>query len=209
MHLMVLVRRRSTRLLTTALLLLLGLSSVHGQYSQRDTWQQPEKIMDSLGIAPGMIVGEAGAGDGYFAFHLAKRVGGEGKVFANDIDNRALRRLYERCRREGVSNVDTVLGNVDDPLFPKGALDCVVIMLAFHDFEKPVEWMKNVVPALRPGAWLAIIDPDPEKMKRDREHFWTKEKILATMEKTEFSLTRLYTFLERDNIYVYRLKQER
>ena len=187
----------------------LGTPGVHAQSSQRDSWQQPEKIMDSLGIGPGMIIGEAGAGSGYFTFHLSKRAGETGKVYANDIDKKALERIEERCKKERISNITTVIGKVDDPLFPKGELDGVVLMMAFHDFEKPVEWMKNVMPALKPGAFLAIIDPDPDKLKRDRDHFWTKKKVLATMEKTEFELVRLFTFLERDNIYLYRLKAGR
>lgn len=165
--------------------------------------------MDSLGIGPGMVIGEAGAGYGYFTFHLAKRVGGKGKIYANDIDKKALQRIEGRSKEEGVRIITTVMGRVDDPLFPSGKLDGVVIMMAFHDFEKPVEWMKNVVPALKPGAFLAIIDPDPEKVPRDRDHFWSKKKILATMEKTDFVLIHLYTFLERDNIYVYRVKDDR
>jgi tRNA A58 N-methylase Trm61 len=191
------------------LFLTLNVSEVCAQSSQRDVWQQPEKIMDSLGIGPGMIIGEAGAGSGYFTFHLSKRVGAEGKVYANDIDKKALQRIDDRCKEEGVRNITTVMGKVDDPLFPKGELDGVVLMMAFHDFEKPVEWMKNVLPALKPGAFLAIIDPDPEKLERDRDHFWTKEKVLATMEKTEFGLVHIFTFLERDNIYLYKLKANR
>jgi len=195
--------------LIACLYLALNASEVRAQSSQRDVWQQPEKIMDSLGIGPGMIIGEAGAGTGYFTFHLSKRVGENGKVYANDIDKKALQKIEGRYKDEGVRNIVTVTGTVDDPLFPAGKLDGVVIMMAFHDFEKPVEWMKNVLPALKPGAFLAIIDPDPEKLKRDREHFWKKEKVLATMEKTEFRLVRLFTFLERDNIYLYRLKDNR
>jgi ubiquinone/menaquinone biosynthesis C-methylase UbiE len=179
------------------------------QRADRDSWQQPETIMDSLAVGPGMIIGEAGAGYGYFTFHLSKRVGENGKIYANDIDKKALQRIDDRCKEEGVRNITTVMGKVDDPLFPNGELDGVVIMMAFHDFEKPVEWMKNVMPTLKPGAFLAIIDPDPEKLKRDRDHFWTKGKVLATMEKTKFELVRLFTFLERDNIYVYRLKEGR
>jgi arsenite methyltransferase len=182
-------------------------ATAFAQRADRDSWQQPEKIMDSLGIGPGMIIGEAGAGYGYFTFHLSKRVGEKGKIYANDIDKKALQRIDDRCKQEGVQNISTVMGKVDDPLFPPLVLDGVVIMTAFHDFAKPVEWMKNVIPGLKPGAFLAIIDPDPAKLKRDQSHFMTKEKILTTMEKTEFELVHLYTFLERDNIYVYGVKK--
>ena len=191
------------------LALLLTTSAATAQRSERDSWQQPERIMDSLGIGPGMIIGEAGAGSGYFTFHLSKRVGADGKIYANDIDKKALQKIDDKSKEDSVRNITTVTGKVDDPLFPKGELDGVVIMMAFHDFEKPVEWMRNVTPALKPGAFLAVIDPDPEKLKRDRDHFWTKEKVLATMEKTDFKLVRLFTFLERDNIYLYRLNDNR
>jgi len=49
-----------------------------------ESWQPPEQIMDSIGVKPGMRIGEAGAGQGYFTFPLARRVGPKGIVFAND-----------------------------------------------------------------------------------------------------------------------------
>ncbi len=178
------------------------------QRSNRDSWQQPERIIDSLGIKPGMIIGEAGAGEGYFTFHLSRRVGESGRVYANDIDKRALERIEERRKRENTENITTVVGKVDDPLFPSRELDCVVMVMAFHDFEKPVEWVKNVARYMKAGAFLAIIDPDPEKVRSDRSHFMSKEKVLATMQQTDFELARLLTFLERDNIYVFKRKND-
>ena len=65
--------------------------------------QQPEKIMDVIGLKPGMVVGEIGAGDGRFTVHLAKRVGPVGRVFANDIDDRALAELRDRVNRYQIS----------------------------------------------------------------------------------------------------------
>jgi len=179
------------------------------QRSDRDSWQQPEQIIDSLGITSGMIIGEAGAGEGYFTFHLSKRVGENGKVYANDIDKRALQKLNDRAKGEGVHNITTVVGEVDDPLFPTRNLDCVLMMMAFHDFEKPVEWMKNVARYMKADAFLAIVDADPEKVRSDRSHFMTKEKVFATMQKTDFALARLLTFLERDNIYVFKRRNDR
>ena len=82
--------------------------------------------MDAAGIKPGMIIGEVGAGRGRFTMHLARRVGPKGKILANDIDAEGLSYLRERCLRTGISNVETILGEVDDPHFPNEALDMVL-----------------------------------------------------------------------------------
>jgi predicted methyltransferase len=63
----------------------------------RDTQLQPERVMDAVGIRPGMVIGEAGAGRGYFTFKLARRVGDTGRIYANDIDESALAHVRERC----------------------------------------------------------------------------------------------------------------
>jgi SAM-dependent methyltransferase len=81
--------------------------------------------MDSIGVRQGMRVGEAGAGQGYFTFPLARRVGSGGMVFSNDISGESLDVIRERAVREGLKNIRTVVGEVEDPLFPEKNLDLV------------------------------------------------------------------------------------
>jgi ubiquinone/menaquinone biosynthesis C-methylase UbiE len=185
------------------------LNAAFAQYSDRDTWQQPEKIMDVVGVKAGMIIGEAGAGRGYFTFYLSERVGENGRVFANDISERALRTIEEKCEKDSIRNITTIVGEVADPLFPEKTLDMVVMMRAFHDFTKPVEWMRNVIPSMKAGSSLVIIDQDPDRAGEGWHHFMTKEEVLATMAKTDFELVRIETFLQKDNIYIYKLSDEK
>lgn len=112
--------------------------------SRRDERLQPERVMDVIGIRPGMIVGEAGAGRGYFTFKLARRVGASGKVYANDIDGDALDHVRQVCLDEGLANVVTVVGEVEDPLFPVTGLEVVVMVYALHDFSSPVAFLQNL-----------------------------------------------------------------
>ena len=49
-----------------------------------------DKAMELMGIKEGMIVGEAGAGRGFFTFPIARKVGPEGHIYANDIKESAL-----------------------------------------------------------------------------------------------------------------------
>lgn len=174
----------------------------------RDSWQKPEAIMDSLEITAGMIIGEAGAGDGYFTFHLARRVGPEGTVYANDIDNDALEKLRRRMKREDVRNIVTILGEANDPAFPREKLDMIVMMNVFHHIENPLQWMKNVIAGMKPGAPIVFIETDPDKRPSSRSHFLTKKEILVRMRKTRFAFVRTLDFLERDTIYFFTLKTQ-
>jgi ubiquinone/menaquinone biosynthesis C-methylase UbiE len=173
--------------------------------SSRDAQVQPEKLMDAIGVKPGMVIGEAGAGRGYFTFKLSQRVGETGKVYANDIVQRVLDVIDRRCEREGITNITTILGRVEDPLFPKGKLDMVFMIAAFHDFEKKAEWLHNVKPCIKPGGTLVIVEMDPDKWGRGYSHLMTKKEILDTVKKSDFKLDRIETFLPRHNIYIYKL----
>jgi ubiquinone/menaquinone biosynthesis C-methylase UbiE len=173
------------------------------QYTNiRDRDHQPEKVMDVVGVMPGMVIGEVGAGHGYFTFHLSRRVGESGKIYANDISSGALASIRRQCEREGIHNIETVLGEVEDPLLPKGTLDMVFIVNAFHDLAKPVELLDNLIPSLKAGAVVVIVDRDPAKFRDPGGHFLTKEEVLEKIEKSRFELDRIETFLPQHNIYI-------
>ncbi len=147
-----------------------------------------EAAMDAIGLQPGMVVGEAGAGSGYFTLPMARRVGKAGMVYANDIDRRSLASLQSRAKSDGLVNVQTVVGEVDDPLFPRKDLELIVVVHAFHDFDRPVEWLVNARKYLRPGAAVAIIDEDPEN--GGGSHFWSRSRITGYASKAGYTLVK-------------------
>ncbi len=144
--------------------------------------------MDAVGLASGMIVGEAGAGDGYFTLPMARRVGPAGLVFANDISSRALRTLEERAGRAGLANIRTVVGDAEDPRFPRRDFQLIVVVHALHDFSRPVEWLVNAKGYLRPGGAVAVIDRDPEQ--GGDSHFWPRSRIESYAAEAGFELVR-------------------
>lgn len=168
----------------------------------RDRWQQPERIMDSVRVVPGMIIGEVGAGEGYFTFKLAKRVGPEGKIYANDVVSRVLNTIERKCGEQSINNIETVLGQYMDPDFPMDSLDMVVMVYSFHEIGQPVRFLNKTKDYMRAGARLVIIDRDPDKYGGDYGHFLTKKRVVELVEKSDFKLERILTFLSRDNVYV-------
>ena len=63
-------------------------------------WQKPDQIMDALGIADGAVVADLGAGGGWFTMRLARRVGPNGLVYAEDIQPQMIEAISRRVQRE-------------------------------------------------------------------------------------------------------------
>ncbi len=197
---------RRTALALAASLFLIALSGeAQTSNPRRDSIEQPEKVMEAVGVKPGMVIGEIGAGHGYFTFWLAKGVGETGKIYANDIDESALAAIERRRDDEKVANIETVLGTVDDPRLPSGALDMVFVVNAFHDLAKPVELLANLLPALKPGATVVIMDR--EKAKADDSHFLTRAEVEEIVGRSVFEMVRVETFLRYHNLYILKARK--
>jgi ubiquinone/menaquinone biosynthesis C-methylase UbiE len=169
--------------------------------------QPPEQVMDALGLKPGMVIGEVGAGRGRYTVHLASRVGPTGKVYAEDINDGSLDYLRGRLKRAGLSNTEVILGEVDDPLFPKDSLDMVLMVLTYHHLARPIDLLRNLIPALKPGAIVAVLDPDPKKDPGMPESEYTpRSKIREEARRAGFELVRVENFLPKDNLFILRLK---
>jgi ubiquinone/menaquinone biosynthesis C-methylase UbiE len=177
------------------------------QNATRDRVEQPDKVMEATGVKPGMTVGEVGAGAGYFTFWLSRGVGERGKVYANDIDSYALSRIERRMADEKVTNIETVLGTVDDPCLPRASLDMVFIVNAFHDLEKPVELLASLLSSLKPGATVVIMDRDPARFSDTDRHFLTRAQVAEIVDRSVFELVRTETFLRDHNLYILRARK--
>jgi ubiquinone/menaquinone biosynthesis C-methylase UbiE len=181
-----------------------------GKYHPSDAWEgywnrmQPaDKVMDTIGVKPGMMVGEVGAGRGRYAVKIAERIGPEGIMYANDILDSKLDYLNHRCKRDNIPNIVTIKGTVTDPQLPPGKLDFVYIINTYHHLDKPVALLKNVKPALKPEGRLVIIEHTPEKTENSH-HNTPKEIVLKQAKEAGFKLLRIETFLKFDNIYIFK-----
>ena len=161
--------------------------------------QPPGHVMDTIGIAPGLVVAEIGAGRGRYAVQLAVRVGEQGKVYAEDIDKAALQYLESRCSRWGLRNVETIFGSVKDPKLPPATLDVLFIISSYHHFEDPVALLRNARRALKPRGRLAIVEWAP----REGSDYATPEEMEAQMKDAGYSMERLDKSLESNRLYIY------
>jgi len=144
-----------------------------------------EKMMDIAGVKPGMIIGEIGSGGGPFTFRLAERLGKNGKIYANDIVQEAL----DAIDGKGIQNIETVLGEINDPVFPEKNLDMVIMRSVFHDLENPLSMLENIKKYIKPNASCVVIDQLPlDGLPSHPHHVMTEDKILEIIEKSSFKL---------------------
>lgn len=127
--------------------------------SRREEWQKVEDIFKAMGVKPGAVVADVGAGGGFFTTRLARAVGDDGRVYAVDVSANELKRLRERADSEGLKNVEVVQGEVDDPKLPPGSLDAALIVNAYHEMNEHQAMLTKIRAALKPDGRLVIVEP--------------------------------------------------
>ena len=126
----------------------------------RAAWQKPDQIMDALGIADGAHVADIGAGAGWFTTRLARRVGPNGVVYAQDIQPQMLAAIKRRVQSEGLQNVRTVRGEDNSPNLPPHVLDAILVVDAYPEVQVPdrVTFLKNLALGLKPNGRIGIVN---------------------------------------------------
>lgn len=125
---------------------------------ERNQEEQPDKAISELNLKPGMMVGDVGAGTGFYSIKIAKVVRPAGVVFANDIQPGMLEKLSARAAAQHVTNIVTVLGTETDPRLPAGKLDLVVLVDVYHEFSRPQRMLDRIRESLKPNGRLVLLE---------------------------------------------------
>jgi predicted methyltransferase len=128
---------------------------------ERDQWQRPSEIIDSLNLHEGSVVVDFGSGVGYFALKLSPLVGKNGIVVAEDIRQQSLVFLRIRAFLRGQHNLKVVQGEIDDPRLPAKFADAVLILNTYHELTAPKSILHRLSDSLKPGGLLVIVDRGP------------------------------------------------
>ena len=124
-----------------------------------------EEIVSRLGLKPGMVVADIGAGTGVFSRPLAKGVAPSGKVYSVDVEQGLLDYIAQRAKQENISNIRPVLGKFEDPNIPGKDVDLVFIHDVLHHIEKRQVYLKALANYTKPNARLALIEMDKNDPK--------------------------------------------
>jgi len=152
---------------------------------QRDLVREAQAVMGLAGVSPGMSVADIGAGEGYYTIRLAQRVGGSGRVLAEDIDAGVTERLGQRVLREELDNVSIRLGTADDPQLPENSFDRVFLIRMYHEVSEPYAFLWRMRPSLRAGGQVIVVDGD----RPTNDHGTPPALLFCEMQAVGFRLT--------------------
>jgi ubiquinone/menaquinone biosynthesis C-methylase UbiE len=127
---------------------------------QRVATQKIDEVLSKLSLKSGMVVADIGAGSGLFSRPLAKAVAPTGKVYAVDIQQDLLDYINNRDKEENIRNIQTVLGEFNDPKLPARDVDLAFINDVLHHIQNRAAYLKALGMYLKPGGRIAIIEMD-------------------------------------------------
>jgi ubiquinone/menaquinone biosynthesis C-methylase UbiE len=171
----------------------------------REAWQQPDKVVDTLGLTPGDQVADLGAGPGYFTLRFARAVGPTGKVYGVDISRDMLDYLKKQAREEKLTNIQAVLAGPHDPQLPPDSVDVIFICDTLHHISDRTTYYPLLKRALKPGGRLVNIDfyKRPLPVGPPVEMKIPKAEMIREAESAGFRLVQQYNFLEYQYFLVF------
>lgn len=174
--------------------------------NEREVEENPEAALDAIGIKPGLVVADVGAGTGYMSLRMAARVGPGGRVYATDVQPEMLRRLRHNAVKNGFSNIETVLGTEADPKLPAGQLDLILLVDVYHELSQPQKMLRKMREALKPDGRLVLLEyrkEDPTIPIRT-EHKMSVQEVKIEVEAEGFELRQVIEKLPRQHIFVFK-----
>ena len=172
---------------------------------ERDKWQQPDAVVDSLELRLGDEVADLGAGAGYFTLRLAQAVGPMGRVYAVDIDPQMLAYIDRRVQEEKLENVQTILADPHDPKLGSSSVDMIFMCNVLHHISDREKYYPLLARALRPGGRLVDIDFRQGKLPcgPSVEVKIAKKTVIKEVEPFGFRLVQEFDFLKYQYFLIF------
>jgi arsenite methyltransferase len=164
---------------------------------KRDAYQKPHEVLTALGLKPGEVIADIGAGSGYFTFRLAHHVGDKGKIYAVDVSSDMILHINRRIRELKATNVVSILADSDDPLLADASVNRFFFSDSWHHIENQTKYLALMKKMLKPGGEIVMIDfhkkdlpvGPPMQIKIARED------LIKQMESNGFRTVKEHTFL--------------
>ncbi len=171
--------------------------------AERVSRMQVPRVIETLGVKPGMKVADLGSGSGLFTRPIAKAVGPDGIVYAVDINDALLKIVDRSAKEEKIANIKTVLASTDDAQLPQ-PVDVIFICDTLHHIQGQPQYLKGLATYLQPGGRVAIIDFSKDWPAGHEPMAYTLEALEGWMRDAGFTRVSAHDYLDNSFFVIWR-----
>ncbi len=143
-----------------------------------------QELRNKKHILPGMKGADFGCGGGYFTSLLANEVGPEGKIYAIDLQEDALKEAQEFLSHLGLKNVKFLKQDLEVNCgLPDNSVDFVFISQVLYQSEEPEKIISEAKRVLKPNGHLIILEPQTTNPLFIGQKVYSFEEIKEMTEK--------------------------
>lgn len=124
----------------------------------RKSIHKPEKILDNY-VKPGQTVMDFGCGPGTYTIDMAQMVGRNGKVIAVDFQEKMLKILEKKCKKEGLESRVKIHQNKTESIGISEKVDFVLAFYVIHELPAIDNFFAELRSIVKPEGNLLVIEP--------------------------------------------------
>lgn len=112
---------------------------------ERKSWQDPEQILDLIGVTAGTTAVDLASGPGYFTIPIARRITNAGRVFAVDHNSTMIAHLKKNLETKGVLDIVTIIEDeIAGARVPTGIADLILFANVLHDIDDKKSFLQEI-----------------------------------------------------------------
>ncbi|MEK3889490.1 class I SAM-dependent methyltransferase [Bacillus sp. FSL K6-3431] len=158
----------------------------------------PERLLSMLPIKKSDNFLDLGAGTGYITIPAAKVV--EGMVYALDTDSNMLEVVIAKAKKENITNIKTLKGNIDDIPLSDNSIDFALASLVLHEVKQLSSSLQQIKQVLKHDGYFVCIEF--EKIDNPTHSHPRIASSIMEQEITNAGLRVTQTIYPTDAIYI-------